>query len=76
MPRPTATITFVHVDPTEALVQMLVVDPLAADPGNMAFFCNPGLQSLRRLYRRRQNGPNSEQPPGRDGCTEVGVILR
>ena len=23
-------------------------------------FCNPGLQSLRRLFRRRQNGPNSE----------------
>ena len=41
MPRPTATITFVHEDPTEALVQMLVVGPLAANPGNMAFFATP-----------------------------------
>ena len=41
MSRPTATITFEHVDPTEALVQMLIVGPLAADPGNMAFFAKP-----------------------------------
>ena len=41
MSRPTTTITFEHVDPTEALVQMLIVGPLAADPGNMAFFAKP-----------------------------------
>jgi hypothetical protein len=39
---PTSTITFRHVDPTEALVRMLVVGPLAADMGNLQFFPRQG----------------------------------
>ena len=31
-------VTFTHVDPTEALVRMLVTGPLADDPANLAFF--------------------------------------
>ena len=31
-----------HVDPTEALVRLLIAGPLAADPGNLQFFPNEG----------------------------------
>ena len=41
---PKATIEFVHVDPTEALVRMLVAGPLAADRGNLQFFPRSGAQ--------------------------------
>ena len=36
--RPLAEVTFTHVNPTEALVRMLITGPLADDPANMAFF--------------------------------------
>ena len=39
---PADKITFYHVDPTEALVRLLVAGPLVADPGNLQFFPNEG----------------------------------
>ena len=41
---PRATLTFVHVDPTEALVRMLVAGPLAAARENLQFFPRSGTQ--------------------------------
>ena len=35
---PVPSIKFYHVDPTEALVRLLIAGPLAADPGNCSFF--------------------------------------
>lgn len=39
---PVPEITFVHVDPTEALVRLLITGPLAADPENLLFFPRTG----------------------------------
>ena len=39
---PVASMKFYPVDPTEALVWLLIAGPLAADPGNLQFFPNEG----------------------------------
>jgi hypothetical protein len=39
---PVPSIKFYHVDPTEALVRLLIAGPLAADPGDLQFFPNEG----------------------------------
>ena len=47
--RPVQYLKFRHVDPTSALLRMLVAGPLAKDPGELVFSTSPWRHALRRF---------------------------
>jgi hypothetical protein len=71
MTEPMATITMEFVDPTEALVRLLVCSPLAKHRANMAFFPEPSAYYDEFCTGERMKRIHNCLPPGSAALTGV-----
>ena len=64
MSRPVQSVTFKFIDPTDALVRLLLLSPLAANEANLSFYPKNGLylrdfhdgERMRRIHEELPNG--------------------
>ena len=71
MTRPAKTVTFKFIDPTDALVRLLLLSPLAANEDNLSFVPRDGLYYADFHDGARMRRIHEELPAGAVALTSV-----
>ena len=71
MTRPAKTVTFKFIDPTDALVRLLLLSPLAANEDNLSFVPKDGLYYADFHDGARMRRIHEELPAGAVALTSV-----
>ena len=71
MSRPVPSVTFKFIDPTDALVRLLLLSPLAANEDNLSLFPKEGLYLADFHDGERMRRIHEELPKGAVALTSV-----